>query len=139
MVAPVVVTGRHRPHEVWFLAFSAAIGVVFVAGIRPPSTVEQLMPGWVIWTWYVLLLASGVAGLGSFVLRQPYQALVLERAAMWGQTIAPALYGLALLNFGHTALFAAGFCVAWSGASVWRLVQIRTEIGLLRQASGEGS
>lgn len=136
-MTPVVVTGRHRPHEVWFLAFSAAIGVAFVAGIGPPGTVEQLMPGWVIWTWYVLLLISGVTGLASLVLRYPYQALVLERAAMWGQAAAPALYGLALLRFGHTALFAVGFCVAWSAASVWRMVQISQELRLIRRAGEE--
>lgn len=132
---PIVVTGRHRPHEVVFLAFSALAGAAFVAGVKPPSSLEVLVPVWILWTWFLLLLASGVIGLVSFTRRDPYQALVLERAAMVGHIAAPAVYGLALLATGAaTALFAGAFFAAWAGASAWRLVQVNQGIRALRQA-----
>lgn len=135
---PIVVTGRHRPHEVVFLAFSALAGLVFVAGVKPPSSLEQLVPVWIIWTWYVLLLASGVIGLVSLPLRDPYRALVLERAAMLGHVAAPALYGLALLASGNAAaLFSGLFFAAWAAASGWRAWQIQRGIRALRQAGDE--
>lgn len=130
---PIVITGRHRPHEALFLVFSAAIGLAFVAGVRPPGTLERLVPVWVLWTWYLLLLASGLIGLASFAIADPYRALVLERAAMVGQTAAPIVYGVALLATGEaTTLFAAAFCATWSAASGWRGWQVSKSIKLLR-------
>lgn len=131
---PIVVTGRHRPHEVAFLALSAITGAAFTSGVKPPTSVEMLMPRWVLWTWYLLLLASGIIGLASFTLADPYRALVLERAAMWGQTAAPALYGLALsAAWGRVALFTIAFFFAWTVASGVRLWQIESDIRALRQ------
>jgi hypothetical protein len=132
---PYVITGRGRPHEVVFLVFSALIGAAFVAGVKPPGTIEQLMPGWILWSWYLLLLASGLVGVTALLLRCPYRALVLERAAMVGQVAAPALYGVALVSYGQAvAVFAGGFCAAWTGASAWRLWQITRELRAVQQA-----
>lgn len=121
---PIVVTGRHRPHQVAFLAFSALAGLAFVAGLRPPGTLDRLVPAWVLWTWYALLLTSGLVGLAALAVADPYRVLVLERAAMAGQVAAPAIYGTALVASGQqTAVFAAGFCFAWAVASAWRAAQ----------------
>lgn len=135
----IVVTGRHRPHEVLFLALSALSGCAFVAGVKPPTTLERLVPAWVLWTWYLLLLSSGVIGLASLVLADTYRALVLEQAAMTGQAAAPLLYGLALVASQNTAAaFAVAFCLTWAGASVWRGRQVRNELRALRQAAETG-
>lgn len=135
-MTPVVVTGRHRPHEVMFLVFSTLIGAAFAAGTKPPTTVEQLMPDWILWLWYGLLLASGAVGIISILIRCPFRALTLERAAMWGQTAAPLIYALALLSYGRApAAFAIGFCLAWSAASAWRLWQVSREINAVSRAS----
>ncbi|WP_416902769.1 hypothetical protein [Micromonospora echinospora] len=136
---PILVTGRHRPHEVLFLAFSAAVGGAFAVGARPPTTIEQLVPGWVLWSWYLLLLASGVIGLIGVAQANPYRALVLELAAMHGQVAAPLLYGLALLSTGQpTVGFAAAFCLTWAAASAWRGWQAYRGIRLLRQVGQAG-
>lgn len=132
---PIVVTGRHRPHEVLFLAFSALVGAAFIVGAKPPGTLERLLPDWVLWTWYLLLLASGLIGLVSFAQGDPYRALVLERAAMFGQTAAPILYGIGLASTGQAAaLFGAAFVLTWSAASAWRGWQINQGMRALRQA-----
>ncbi|MDG4790363.1 hypothetical protein O7626_31340 [Micromonospora sp. WMMD1102] len=130
----LVVTGRHRPHEVLFLGFSAVTGAAFVAGAKPPGTLESLMDLWVLWTWYGLLLASGVVGLISFLLSDLYRALVYERAAMVGHVTAPTMYGVALLATGQaTALFAGAFCLTWAAASGWRCWQVQQDIRSLRR------
>ncbi|MEU6204602.1 hypothetical protein ABZ814_13555 [Micromonospora musae] len=135
----IVVTGRHRPHEVLFLVLSTVAGCAFVAGVKPPTTLEQLVPGWVLWTWYLLLLFSGAIGLASFALRDTYRALLLESAAMNGQAAAPLLYGLALVASGNgAAAFAIAFCATWAAASVWRGQQVRQGMRALRQASESG-
>jgi hypothetical protein len=134
-VTTIIVTGRHRPHEVMFLVLSALAGAAFVAGAKPPSTLEQLVEPWVLWTWYLLLLGSGVIGLISIALPNTYRTLVLELAAMQGQTAAPLLYGLALLSTGApAAVFAVAFCLAWSGASMWRGWQVWKAMRVLRLA-----
>lgn len=135
MPTTIIVTGRHRPHEVMFLALSAIAGAAFVLGAKPPTTVERLVEPWVLWTWYLLLLASGVIGLVSFLLPDTYRALVLELASMHGQTAAPLLYGLALLASGRPeATFAVAFCLSWAGASGWRGWQVGRGIRAVRQA-----
>ncbi|HEU4422074.1 MAG TPA: hypothetical protein VFR67_05980 [Pilimelia sp.] len=134
MTVAVVLTGRHRPHQVLFLVFSVLAGAAFFAGARPPSSLEQLVPAWVLWTWYALLLTSGVVGLAALIPADAYRALVMERAAMVGQTVAPALYTVALASTGQpAAFFAATSVLAWGAASAWRGWQVNRGIRALRQ------
>lgn len=138
-MATIIVTGRHRPHEVMFLVLSAAAGAAFIAGAKPPTTLEQLVAPWVLWTWYVLLCGSGVIGLVSIAMADTYRALVLELAAMHGQTAAPLLYGLALLSTRQPGVaFAVAFFVGWSGASAWRGWQVWQGMRALRQVGDTG-
>ncbi|RKN38442.1 hypothetical protein [Micromonospora endolithica] len=135
----IIVTGRHRPHEVMFLVLSSAVGAAFVAGAKPPTTLEQLVQPWVLWTWYLLLLGSGVIGLVSIAMPDTYRALVLELAAMHGQTAAPLLYGVALLSTGSGAAgFAVAFFAGWSAASAWRGWQVWQGMRVLRQVGDAG-
>lgn len=130
----IVVTGRHRPHEVMFLSLSALAGAAYLCGVKPPGTLERLVDAWVLWAWYVLLAGSGVIGLVSIALPTTWRALVLESAAMQGQTAAPLLYGVALLSTGSkTAWFAVAFCLAWAGASAWRAGQVWQGMRVLRR------
>jgi hypothetical protein len=134
-VPPVVVAGRHRPHEVALLAFSAVLGLAFVIGAKPPGAIESQMPGWLRWTWYLLLLASGVVGIVSIVLDDIYAALTCERAAMWGQSAAWSIYALGIFALGGwRGLAAGGLCLVLAAASVARLRQIFREMRLLREA-----
>lgn len=121
-----------------FLIVSALGGGAFVLGAKPPTTVEQLFAPWLLWTWYLLLLGSGAIGLVSFLMPDTYRALVLELAAMVGQTTAPLLYGLALLASGVPAAgFAVAFFVGWACASAWRGWQVWRGMRVLQQAGVE--
>lgn len=133
---PVVVTGRHRPHEVALLGFSALLGLAFVVGLKPPGSIELLMPGWLRWSWYLLLLASGLVGVVSVLLDDVYAALTCERAAMWGQSAAWTIYALAIFALGGwRGVAAGGLCFVLALASVVRLRQIFRELRLLRNAT----
>lgn len=135
----LVVTGRHRPHEFAFLIYSALLGAAFLVGARTPGSIDLLMPGWIRWTWYVLLLGSGLVGTASFAVREVYTALTLERAAMVGQVAAFGLYALAIFALaGWQGLAAGGLCASWAAASAWRLRQIGQEMRLVRRAIQEG-
>jgi hypothetical protein len=137
-VPAVVVTGRHRPHEFTFLVYSALLGFIFLIGARAPGSIDVLMPDGIRWTWYVLLFGSGAVGIASFVVREVYIALTLERAAMVGQVAAFALYALAIFALaGWQGLAAGGLCASWAAASVWRLRQVGQELKLIREATQE--
>lgn len=130
----IIVTGRQRPHEVMFLIVSALAGAAYLCGVKPPLTLEQLVDPWVLLAWYWLLLSSGVIGLVSIAWPSGYRALVLESAAMQGQTAAPLLYGVALASTGEPAAwFAVGFCFTWAGASAWRAWQVWQGMRVLRR------
>lgn len=136
---PVVVTGRHRPHEVTFLVYSMLLGLAFVVGARAPGSIEAVLPAWLRWAWYVLLLVSGAVGVAGVLLRDVYNALILERTAMWGQAAAWGVYALAIFALGGwRGLAAGGLCLSLAVASVWRLRQVIREIGLVRRAAESG-
>lgn len=135
-MSPVVVTGRHRPHEVALLAFSTLLGIAFVVGAKPPGSIEELMPAWLRWSWYLLLLVSGLVGIAGVVLNDVYTSLACERAAMWGQAAAFTIYALAILVLGGwRGLAAGGLCVALAAASAWRLRQVFAEMRSMREAA----
>lgn len=134
----VILSGRHRPHEVMLLAVSLLLGIAYLAGAKPPSSVEALMPGWMRLAWYALLAAGGAVGLAATTLHHPYQSLGLERAAMWGQTSSWSIYAIALASYGRAAgLGAACLCAGLAAASAWRIVQISRDMRKLRQLTTE--
>ena len=135
---PVVVTGRHRPHEVTILLFSAFVGLAFIVGAKAPGSVEEVLPVWLRWAWYLLLLTSGLVGLAGLLMRDVYTTLTFERAAMWGQSAAFAIYALAIFTLaGWRGLAAGGLCTAFASASAWRLRQVSRDVATLRAATRE--
>lgn len=136
----VILSGRHRPHEAMLLTVSLLLGVAYLVGAKPPGSLEQLLPGWMRWTWYALLAAGGALGLAGIAIRHPYQSLALERAAMWGQAAAWAMYALALAGYGRAqGLAAASLCAGLAVASVWRMAQIHHDLRALRRFEQEAT
>jgi hypothetical protein len=80
---PIVVTGRHRPHELLLLVVSIITGLAYLLGSPPPGSVAALMPDWLISLWAVGLLISGAMGLFGAVYRRDLElGLIAEGAAM---------------------------------------------------------
>lgn len=123
----VVVSGRHRPHEVLLLAVSLLVGLAYTVGAPPPESVASLLPGWALHVWSGGLLLSGLLGLAGIVLRRSY-AMQLEQAGMLLGASALIWYSAAVSTFGWRALLAGAICLAWAAANTWRAVQIYRDL-----------
>lgn len=127
MSRPIVITGRHRPHEILLLAVSLLTGVAYTLGAPPPQSVAALLPGWALLVWSVGLGLSGAIGLVS-TLSRAWWALQVEQAAMLLGAGALVWYTAAVAPFGWRALLAGAISTAWAGANLWRAAQIRNDL-----------
>lgn len=128
---PIVVVGRHRPHELLFLGLSVLTGAVYLGGLAPtPNTVAAVLPSWEIPLWAALLLASGVTGLaGCLWPRNVTLGLRVEAGAMLLGAAALLLYATSVFVVGGLhGLFAGGSAVAWMAANIARAAQILRDL-----------
>lgn len=119
----VVVSGRHRPHEIFLLVVALVVGVAYTVGAPPPGSIAALLPGWALLIWTVGLALSGLIGLAGVL-----WSMRLEQAGMLIGAGALVWYVASVSQFGWTALFAGFTCAAWAGANVWRAAQIRRDL-----------
>lgn len=128
MSRPVVlISGRHRPHEILLLVVSLVTGIAYTIGAPPPTSVAALMPGWALHVWSLGLAVSGAVGLLG-VLTQRQWSLQVEQAGMLLGAGALLWYAAALAPFGWRALLAGAIALAWAAANVARAQQIRTDL-----------
>lgn len=127
----VIVSGRHRPHEILLLAVSLVTGLAYTIGAPPPASVSSLLPGWALHVWSAGLLLSGVIGLTS-VASRAYWALKIEASAMLIGAAALVWYSAAIATFGWRGLFAGAITGAWAAANLVRALQIRRDLRLIR-------
>lgn len=119
----VVISGRHRPHEILLLAVQVITGVAYSIGAPPPTSMAALMPAWALLVWAVGLAVSGVLGLAGVVWSPR-----VEAAAMLIGAAALIWYAGALVPFGWRALLAGAISIAWAAANLWRALQIRNDL-----------
>lgn len=130
MGTPVVVTGRHRPHELVFLALALVLGLAYTLGAPPPQSAAAEMPMWLVRLWAVGLLAHGVTGAASVVLPLRWdRALWLEAGSMLIGFGALLIVGAAAFSYAGLwrALLGGGLCFGWAVANLVRAVQIRRD------------
>jgi len=128
MSRPVlVISGRHRPHELLLLVVSLATGLAYTVGAPPPTSVAALLPGWALHVWSSSLALSGVIGLIGAVTRRQW-SLQVEQAGMLLGAAALVWYAAAISAYGWRALFAGAICAAWALANLARAMQIRTDL-----------
>lgn len=119
----LVISGKHRPHEILLLAVALIVGTAYTVGAPPPNSIAALLPTWALYIWSVGLAVSGVVGLIG-VRWSPR----IEAAGMLIGTGALIWYSAAVAPLGWKALLAGGICAAWAGANLWRAVQIRQDL-----------
>lgn len=133
--------GRRQPHQILLCAWCVIAGIAFIAGVAPtPGSVAALLPTWVLWVWYLLLIVGGSIGIvGAFwPRRRIYTGLQLERAAMIFLAAGTCMYMMAMIAAaGARAIGAAGFMCAWAGACVWRALQTHADLRALAAFSQE--
>lgn len=123
----LVVSGRHRPHEILLLVVSVVTGVAYTVGAPPPTSVSALLPGWTLHVWALGLALSGVVGLSGVVTRRPW-SLQTEQAGMLLGAAALVWYCAAVAPYGWRALFAGAVSLAWAAANLARAAQIRRDL-----------
>jgi hypothetical protein len=129
-VPPVVITGRHRPHELVFLALALVLGLAYTLGAPPPQSAAAEMPAWLVDVWAAGLLVHGVTGAASVLL--PWRrdrALWLEAGSMLIGFGALLLVGAAAFSYAGTgALLGGGLCFGWAVANLVRVFQIHRDL-----------
>ena len=122
----VVVTGKRRPHEVFLLASSLILGVLFLLGAPRPPSVDHV---WFPW-WATALAGSGAMALiGCYWRRNLWMALALERAGLLFNACCCFVYAVMVVSHnGWRALFAAWFFASWVVADVVRSLQISNDL-----------
>lgn len=123
----VVVSGRHRPHELLLLAVSVITGAAYTVGAPPPTSVAALMPTWALHVWSAGLVISGALGLVGALTRRGW-SLAVEQAGMLIGAAALVWYVGAVVPFGWRGLFAGLISMAWAAANLARAVQIRNDL-----------
>lgn len=127
----LVLTGRHRPHEILLLAVSLLLGVAYTVGAPPPASVTALLPAWAVHVWAAGMGVSGALGLAAVAVRWS-RALQVEQAAMLIGAAALIWYTVAVLPLGWRSLLAVAISVAWTSANMWRATQIHRDLKSLR-------
>lgn len=129
----VIVSGRHRPHELLALWTSVPLGVGILATLPAPQSLAAVMPAWVVGLWAVVLAGSGVLGIGAMLWRgDRLRALRVETAAwILNAGVLGAFAGAAFIVAGQRAWFAGGWLASGAAANLWRAVQITRQTGAL--------
>lgn len=128
MSRPVlVISGRHRPHEILLLVVSVVTGAAYTVGAPPPTSVAALLPGWALHVWSLGLAVSGAVGLLGVLTRRGW-SLQFEQAAMLIGAGALVWYAAAVVPFGWRALLAGAISLAWALANLVRALQIYRDL-----------
>jgi hypothetical protein len=119
----VVISGRHRPHQLFLMAVSVVTGLAYTLGAPPPQSLAALLPGWALSIWSGGMLVAGVVGLWG-----AWRSLRLEQAGLLLGAAALIWYVAAVVPFGWRALLPGAISVAWAAANVVRAAQIRRDL-----------
>lgn len=125
---------RRDPSELMLLGLCLLAGLSNVAG-DPPSSVEQLLPVWLVAAWNIALIVAGAVGVVGNLWPGQLGTALLVRIA--GQLLAsgPAMaYAIAALSFaGKTALFPAGLIGAFAIACLWKAKWLTDDVATIRR------
>lgn len=122
----IVVTGRHRPHELLLFALQVVLGLGYLLSVPAPQSLAALVPSWLVFLWAGGLVLSGIVGLAAAWRKQTLAALELERAALIVSAGALLLIGGAsFVATGWRAIFGGSMILAWALANITRCLQIR--------------
>lgn len=128
---------RH-PFQVWAL-FAFVVGGMGVLLGPAPESVNALVPGLARIVWALVLLAGGLLGLVSEVIRDRVLGLILERAALVGVGCTALAYALAVFTVAGWGGFAAGVLIASVGwASLVRARDVTRTLRALEALNGTG-
>lgn len=127
---------RRDPRELMLLGLCLLSGLTYLAGATPPSSVEAVMPGWLVVAWYWCLTVAGVTGIAGNLWPGDLGTALLVRLS--GQIAAAgtaAAFAVCALSFAGTpALFAGGLILAWSIVCLWTAKYLVEDLRVVRGA-----
>lgn len=129
MEKAVTITSFRSPFEIFLLA--ACILGGFGGLLNPTGTspaVSNVLPGWLLTSWYVGLIVGGACALAGTLLHQVI-SLHIERIGLTLIVGLCVLYGFSVIaGGGYPFVFAAMLVVSFAVACFYRIRQIRRDI-----------
>lgn len=109
-------------------------GVSYLAGARAPTSVEAVMPDWLVAAWKVALVIAGLVGIVGNLWPGDLGTALLVRLS--GQLLASgpgAAFSIAAFAYaGQPALFAGGLVAAWAVACLWTARHLAQDLRAIR-------
>lgn len=135
----VLVTGRHRPHELLLLAWSVLLGASYLLTVPAPQSLSAAVPRPIVLLWAGGLALSGAIGLIGCLWRGNVAVgLGIERGALIMSTAVLILIASVFVAaVGWRAAYSTGLTLAWALANLSRCIQITTDLRQIAAASKE--
>jgi hypothetical protein len=117
--------GPINPFELYLMLAATLQGFTVLAHLARPSSIEALLPRWLVILWAGLLVVGGIlTGAGLTWPGDPFTAIEIKRVGLVASGIGASAYAVALFEIGPggivAGLYAAGF-VAACAVRVWQI------------------
>lgn len=128
----VVASRRRDPPELFLLALCLLTAASGLFGAQPPSSVQAVMPSWLVTGWYVMLGAAGAVGVLGNLWPGRGQLATAWRLRLAGQLFAAgpaAAYAVAAFAYaGGRALVAGALVVVWALICTWQAALLARDL-----------
>lgn len=126
---------RRHPMAVFLYALAGVSGVTYFVVGAAPGSIDRLLPGTLVLSWYLALGVGGGAGIAAAIWRAPLTAVMIERVAMYPLGAAALVYATAIvIRSGFTGLLSALLVAGFGVAALLRAAQITRQLRVLHQA-----
>lgn len=124
---------RH-PFQFWALAACVLSGLQVGFGIGRPTTLEEILPDYMVALWGWTLMIGGFLGLVAGWWRDRITGLLLERIALTTIALITLIYGVVVAKqAGGPAVVTSSFLISISVSAGWRIVHVNRELRTLQR------
>lgn len=125
--------GPLNPFEGYLLLAALLQGVAVLAGVAHPSSIQALLPTFLLYVWGALLTIGGGLSLAGLLWpRDPFTAIEIKRFGLYSAGLATLAYGAALISVGPPGYVAGITNVSFTVACAVRIWQIGRALRVAR-------
>lgn len=123
----IAVQASINPFELFWLIAICIIGILYVIGYPPPSSVNRLLPDWAVRLWAANLTVGGLCSLFGGLNRRRLETGLAFYQFGWGLTgVATLVYGIALVVlFPKQGAYSFVTNLLWAAACFFRVLQVQ--------------